>query len=59
MRTEDQIKRKLHELTQLLQHSQDEQRVNIVNAQIQMLEWVLNNPTGAYHWEDADVNQSK
>jgi len=59
MRTEDQIKRKLHELTQLLENSQDEQRKTVVRAQIEMLEWVVNNPTGAYHWEDAESDQTK
>lgn len=52
MRTEDQIKRKLHELTELLQNCQNEQQTLAVKAQIEMLEWVVNNPTGAYHFED-------
>lgn len=52
MRTEDQIKRKLHELTQLLENCEDEQRAASVKAQIEMLEWVIYNPTGAYHFED-------
>jgi hypothetical protein len=54
MRTEDQVKRKQHELTQLLQNCQDEQRISTVKAQIEMLDWVMNNPTGAYHFEDME-----
>ncbi|GIP10225.1 hypothetical protein J1TS5_23950 [Paenibacillus macerans] len=46
MRTEDQIKRKLYELKQL-----SAKRANdpVVQAQIEMLEWVLNQPIEKYH----------
>ncbi|WP_178075856.1 hypothetical protein [Paenibacillus oralis] len=46
MRTEDQIKRKLYELKQL-----SAKRANdpVVQAQIEILEWVLNQPIEKYH----------
>lgn len=62
MRTENQIKRKLIELTQqrsnlqtrvdtATDHARDNllQQLERVEDMIQLLEWVLNEPTGSYH----------
>lgn len=49
MRTEDQIKRKLYELKNSLQNSTNEERSLLLRAQIEMLEWVLNEPIEKYH----------
>lgn len=62
MRTENQIKRKLIELTQQRSNLQtradtatDQTRANLlqqlerVEDMILLLEWVLNEPTGSYH----------
>jgi len=54
MRSEDQVKSKLYELRQLMQNSQDEMRLATVQAQIEMLEWALHNPTEIYHIEDLE-----
>lgn len=54
MRTEDQIKSKVHELSELLENCHSEQQMATVRAQIEMLEWVINKPTGAYHFEDME-----
>ncbi|MFC4807757.1 hypothetical protein [Paenibacillus sp. GCM10023250] len=45
MRSEDQVKAKLHQLKQLQQAADSD----AVRIQIEMLEWVLNQPTGSYH----------
>jgi hypothetical protein len=62
MRTENQIKRKIIELTQqrsnlqtrvdtATDHARDNllQQFERVEDMIQLLEWVLNEPTGSYH----------
>ena len=49
MRSEDQIKRKIYELQQAKNSSTHEDRIRILNSQILILEWVLNNPTETYH----------
>lgn len=51
MRTEDQIKRKLYELNSLIQNSTNEERNTLIRTQIEMLEWVLNEPVEKYHVE--------
>ncbi|MGG6311816.1 hypothetical protein [Paenibacillus macerans] len=46
MRTEDQVKRKLIELKQLLAVRENDP---VIQAQVDMLEWILNQPTEKYH----------
>jgi hypothetical protein len=63
MRTADQIKRKLHELNTQKQaleisppvtedpsgNAQKQNRIDRLEDQIMLLEWVLNEPIGKYH----------
>lgn len=49
MRTEDQIKRKIYELQQAKNKSTHEDRTRVLESQILILEWVLNNPMESYH----------
>ncbi|MVO98128.1 hypothetical protein [Paenibacillus lutrae] len=60
MRTADQVRRKLTELTKqkqfIQQQLEKDKENNILNIQIEkledmtmMLEWVLNEPSGSYH----------
>lgn len=55
MRTENQIKRKLHELNTRKESlkSRDDtaaaEQIDRLEEQIMLLEWVLNEPTGSYH----------
>jgi hypothetical protein len=52
MRTEDQIKRKINELKVLLDRAENTNQVllyTVCDSQIEILDWVLNNPTEKYH----------
>jgi hypothetical protein len=48
LRTEDQIKQKLIQLQQMQQQFYSAQ----FKHQIEILEWVLNNPTESYHQKE-------
>lgn len=47
MRTQDQIKTKLTQLKE----TQKEANTQELKLQIEMLEWVLDEPTSQYHWK--------
>jgi len=52
MRTYDQIQSKINELKILLNRSESTNQVTlytVCDSQIEILEWVLNQPTGNYH----------
>lgn len=52
MRSEDQIKRMIHQLEQTAQRlssADNAEEVTAIRSQIEILEWVLNAPIGKYH----------
>ncbi|GAA4847960.1 hypothetical protein GCM10023310_27580 [Paenibacillus vulneris] len=52
MRSEDQIKRMVIQLEQMLQRldtDKNRDEIKEVHAQLQMLQWVLDAPAGKYH----------
>jgi len=51
MRSEDQIKRMIIQLQQMMQRLDpaQEQEIKEIRGKIEMLEWVLDAPTGKYH----------
>ncbi|MBA2938590.1 hypothetical protein HZF08_09755 [Paenibacillus sp. CGMCC 1.16610] len=52
MRSEDQIKRMMHQLEQMVQRlnpADNADEIKEIRAKIEMLEWVLNAPVGKYH----------
>ncbi|MCM3271612.1 hypothetical protein [Paenibacillus elgii] len=52
MRSEDQIKRMMIQLEQMVQRLDEvhnENEINEIKAKIEILEWVLDAPAGKYH----------